>query len=68
MLPLAPDLSVREHAPAAAHVVEGSLDGTVGAAALDMGNTRHRVGDTPGLRRGLVTGAVRDGVGLALVA
>ncbi len=67
-VPLAPCLGRREHAPAAAHVAEGSLPGAVRPAAGDAGDTRHGAPRAPRLRRGLVAGAAGHGVGLALVA
>ena len=53
--------------PAAAHVAEGALAGAVGAAAAHARDPGHGAPGAPRLGRGLVTGVLVDGVGLAVV-
>ena len=55
-LPATPDLGRGEHAPAATHVAEGTLSGTLGSAALDTRDTRYSASSTPRFGRGLLDG------------
>mmetsp|Transcript_22318 Transcript_22318/g.88593 ORF Transcript_22318/g.88593 Transcript_22318/m.88593 type:complete len:481 (-) Transcript_22318:39-1481(-) len=66
-VPLAPRLGGGEHAPAAAHVAEGTLPRALRAAALDARNPRHGAPRAPRLGRRLVPRLHRHGVRLARV-
>ena len=66
-MPTVPDLGRSKHATATTHVPESSLTGTVGTTTGDTGDTGHGTTGTPGLGRGLVSGLLRHGIGLALV-
>ena len=66
-MPTVPDLGRSKHVTATAHVLESSLTGTVGTTAGDIGDMGHGATSTPGLGRGLVSGLLRHGIGLALV-
>ena len=66
-MPTVPDLGRSKHATATAHVPESSLTGTVGTPTRDTGDMGHGTTGTPGLGRGLVSGLLRHGIGLALV-
>jgi len=66
-VPAAPNLGGRKHATTTTHVTESTLSRAPSTTTPDTGNTCDGTTGTPGLGRGLVTGLVADGVGLAAV-
>ena len=66
-VPPAPGLGGRKHAPATAHVAEGSLPSPVRASARHTGDTGHSPPSSPGLCAALHAGLKLHSIGLALV-
>jgi hypothetical protein len=66
-VPLSPGLGRGEHTTTATHVTESSLTSTVSTGTVDTRNTGNSTTSTPRLGGGLLTGLVRDGIGLTLV-
>ena len=62
-----PDLYGSEHPATVDHVAECSLASTVGATIRDAGDTGDGVTSALRLHRGLVTGELGNGIGLAMV-